>query len=197
MHEEIAIAGTGGQGVLFAGRLLAEAALLEDREVVWMPSYGAEKRGGSVYCNIIISDERIGAMVVVRPHAAIAMNLAWTERFEPAIKPGGLLIVNKSLVPRQLKRDDIQVIYLPANDLAAELGDDSAANLIALGTLISCRPVVSPSSIYAAMDNMLAKNRKRLEFNKRALNKGLEMAPAKISPTTSSSARPHPRATSL
>lgn len=178
MHEEMTIAGSGGQGVLFIGRILAEAALLEGREVVWMPSYGAEKRGGSVYCSIIISDEKIGAMVVARPNAAIAMNLAWTERFEPAMRPGGLLIVNSSLVSKQLERRDIRVIYLPANGLAAELGDDSVANLIALGTLLNNYQVVSISSVHAVMDSIMAKNLKRLEFNKRALSKGLELAPA-------------------
>lgn len=182
MHEEITIGGTGGQGVLFIGRLMAEAALLEDREVVWVPSYGAAKRGGSVCCSVIISDEKIGAMVVARPNAAIAMNLTWAERLEPIITPGGLLIVNRSSVSSQLKRSDIRVVYLLAHEMFAELGDDSVANLIALGVLINCYPVVSPSSIDSVMDNMLARDQQRLEFNKRALRQGLQMALANTRP---------------
>lgn len=172
MHEEIAVAGFGGQGVLFVGRLLAEASLLEGREVVWMPSYGAEKRGGTVWCNVTISDEKIGALFITRPTAAIAMNPASLVKLEPAMKPGGLLVVNQSLVPSKVSREDIRVVYVPANDLATELGDDSAGNLVTLGALVTGCPVVSTSSIIAVMDNLLSKNQRRLKINKRALSKG-------------------------
>ena len=173
MYEEIAIAGFGGQGVLFIGRLLAEASLLEGHEVVYMPSYGAEKRGGTVWCNVTISDEKIGALFIVRPSAAIAMNPDSLVKFEPAMKPKSLLVVNQSLVPSKVGRGDIRVVYVPANDLAIELGDDSVGNLVALGALIAGCPVVSTSSIMTVMDSMLHKNKKRLEMNKQALAKGL------------------------
>ncbi len=172
MHEEIAIAGFGGQGVLFIGRLLAEASLREEREVVWVPSYGAAKRGGTVWCNIIISDEKIGAMFITSPTAAIAMNPVAFARFEPSVKPGGLLIVNRSLVTAKVKRADIRAVYVPANELAAEAGNDSVGNLVALGALVANCPAVETSSIVTVMEETLTKNKNLLEANKQALNKG-------------------------
>lgn len=172
MHEEIALGGSGGQGVLFVGRLLAEASLLEGHEVLYVPSYGAEKRGGNVWCNVTISDEKIGALFIARPTIAIAMNPASLAKFEPAMKPESLLVVNQSLIPSKVSREDISVVYVPANDLAAEVGDNSVGNLVALGTLLANRPVVSMSSIIGVMDSMLSKNQERLEVNERALNQG-------------------------
>ena len=172
MHEEIAIAGFGGQGVLFIGRLLAEASLLEEREVVWVPSYGAAKRGGTVWCNIIISDEKIGTIFITRPTAAIAMNEASLAKLEPTVKPGGILIVNQSMVSSKVNREDIRTIYVPLNELVAELGDDSASNLLILGAFLAACPVVSQDSIIAVMNKMLTGKQKRLEINKKALHKG-------------------------
>ena len=107
MHEEIALGGSGGQGVLFIGRLLAEAGLLEGHEVLYVPSYGAEKRGGNVWCNITISDEKIGALFIGKPTIAIVMNPASLVKFEPAMKPGSLLVVNQSLIPSKVSRDSV------------------------------------------------------------------------------------------
>ena len=176
MHEEIALGGFGGQGVLFIGRLLAEASLLEGHEVLYVPSYGAEKRGGNVWCNVTISDEKIGALFITRPTIAIAMNAASLAKFEPAMKPDSLLVINQSLVPSKVSREDIGVVYVPANDLAAELGDNSVGNLVALGALLANRPVVSMSSILAVMDSMLSKDQERLEMNQRALKQGYAWA---------------------
>jgi len=172
MHEEIAIAGSGGQGVLFIGRLLAEAGLLEGYEVVWLPSYGAEKRGGNVLCNVIISAEKIGAMFITKPTIAVAMNSAALSKLEPAIKPEGLLIINKSMVRTQVKREDIRVVYVPANRLAKELGGDAVSNLVILGALLATRPVVAKSSFLEAIDRMQVKHQKYLEMNKQAFSRG-------------------------
>ena len=172
MNGEIAIAGSGGQGVLLIGRLLAEAGLLEGHKVAWLPSYGAEKRGGTVWCNVAISDEEIGALFISRPTAAIAMNPAAFEKLEPAIKPGGLLVVNQSLVSSKVSRQDISTVYVPANHLAGELGNDSVGNLVALGALVAGFPVVSKSSITAVIDGIFSKNKKHLEINKQALSTG-------------------------
>jgi 2-oxoglutarate ferredoxin oxidoreductase subunit gamma len=176
MHEEIAIGGFGGQGVLFIGRLLAEAVFLEGHEVVFMPSYGAEKRGGTVWCNVTISDEKIGALFIKRPTAAIAMNTASLTKLEPAMKPGGLLVINQSLVLTKATRKDISAVYVPTSELATEPGEASAGNLIALGALLASRPVVTVSGIIKAMDNMLPDHRERLEMNRRALNEGYHRA---------------------
>ena len=172
MHAEIAIAGSGGQGVLFISRLLAEAGLLGGHEVVWLPSYGAEKRGGTVSCNVTISDGKIGALFITRPTAAIAMNPVSLEKLEPAMKPGSLLVINQSLVSSKVNRQDIRVVYVPANDLATELGDYSVGNLITLGALVNGSAVVSKSSIIAVMKNMFSKNQRQLEMNKQAFSKG-------------------------
>jgi 2-oxoglutarate ferredoxin oxidoreductase subunit gamma len=172
MHEEIAIGGFGGQGVLFIGRVLAEAAFLEEHEVVFMPSYGAEKRGGTVWCNVTISDDKIGALFIKRPTAAIAMNTASLTRLETAMKSGSLLVINQSLIQTETTRKDISTVYVPTSDLAAELGDSSASNLVALGALLASRPVVPVSSIKKVLDSMLPGHKERSAMNLRALNEG-------------------------
>lgn len=172
MPAEIVISGSGGQGVLLIGRLLAEASLLEEREVVWLPTYGAEKRGGTVSCHVTISDEKIGSLFVTRPSAAIAMNQASLEKLEPAMQPGGLLVVNQSMVSSKVSRDDIRVLYVPAHDLATQLGDETAGNLVTLGALVAGTSAAGESSIFAVMDDMFAKNPKHLETNKQAFSKG-------------------------
>jgi 2-oxoglutarate ferredoxin oxidoreductase subunit gamma len=174
MHAEIAIAGSGGQGVLLAGRLLAEAGCREGREVVWMPSYGAEKRGGAVFCAITISDSKIGALCITHPSAAIAMNQAAAARLEPLIKPGGVLIINESSTQFKVKRDDFRTIYVPAGQMASELGNDSVSNLVALGTLVFVLPVVSAKSIATAMEAFFPANAKALKINQQALVAGLD-----------------------
>jgi len=173
MHEEIAIGGFGGQGVLFIGRLLTEAAFREEREVVYMPAYGAEKRGGTVWCNVTISNERIGALFITRPTIAMAMNSASLTRFEQTTKTGGLLMVNQTLIPEQVRRNDIDVVYVPATDLAAEVGNSGVGNLVALGVMLACRPVVSLNSVDRIMEDMLARNQERLAENRQAIEKGV------------------------
>jgi len=172
MLEEITLGGFGGQGVLFIGRLLAEAAFRAGHQVVWMPSYGAEKRGGTVWCDVTVSDEAIGALFTTHPTAAVAMNSASLAKLEPMVSSGGLLVVNRSLVPEKVQRDDVRAVYIPANDLAAGLGNDSVSNLIMLGALLAGCPVVAISGISAAMGDMLSKNRERLAMNEASLGKG-------------------------
>lgn len=172
MHEEITMGGFGGQGVLFIGRLLAEAAFREGHEVVWMPSYGAEKRGGTVWCDVIVSDEVIGALFTTHPTAAVAMNPASLAKLEPMVRCGGLLVVNQSLVPEKVRRTDIRAIYIPANDLASGLGNDAVSNLIMLGALLAGCPVVAMSGISTTMGEMLSKNKECLAMNEQALGKG-------------------------
>ncbi len=172
MHEEIAIGGLGGQGVLFIGRLLTEAAFREAREVVYMPAYGAEKRGGTVWCNVTISDERIGALFISRPTIAVAMSSASLTRFEQTTKSGGLLVVNQTLVPETVGRNDIDVVYVPANDLAVEAGDSGIGNLVVLGALLAYRPVVSLNSIHQIMEETLTRKQKLLNMNRKALESG-------------------------
>jgi 2-oxoglutarate ferredoxin oxidoreductase subunit gamma len=175
MQQEIIISGFGGQGTLFAGQLLAYAAMDSGNHVTWIPSYGPEMRGGKARCTVVVADEEIGSPLVRRPSAAIVLNLPSMEAFEPAIKPGGVLIVNSSLIPLESERDDIQVVYIPATDMAIELGTARLANVICLGALVKATGVVTLDAISQALDDHLPeRHRKLLPPNKQALMIGAE-----------------------
>jgi 2-oxoglutarate ferredoxin oxidoreductase subunit gamma len=177
MQEEIIISGFGGQGTLFAGQVLAYAAMDADFHVTWIPSYGPEMRGGKARCTVIISDQEIGSPLVRRPSAAIVMNIPSFETFEPMVKPGGVLVVNQSLIPRKSERTDIRVFYVPASDLATEMGNVRVANMICLGALVKALGVLPLEALEAALDNHLAERHRRwLPLNKEALRKGAEFA---------------------
>jgi len=176
-QEEIIISGFGGQGTLFAGQLLAYAAMDSGHHVTWIPSYGPEMRGGKARCTVIISDEEIGSPLVRHPSAAIVLNIPSMEAFEPAIKPGGLLVVNSSLVPQRSERADIRALHIPASDLAAELGNVRLANAICLGALVQLSGVVSLAAVEQALhDHLPERHRRLLEPNRLALSKGAALA---------------------
>ncbi len=137
MTTEILMAGFGGQGILFATKQLAKAALAADRQVTWIPSYGPEARGGTSNCSVIISDEQIGSPIVVHPDILIALNLQSFDKFCLRIKPGGMLIVDSSLVGKKTERTDITVYEVPATALASEQGLTGSANIIMLGKLLA------------------------------------------------------------
>ncbi len=122
MQTEIIIAGFGGQGVLFAGQVLAYAAMDNGHEVTWIPSYGPEMRGGTANCTVVIADEEIGSPLVRNPQAAVVLNLPSLERYEPVVTPGGVLVANSSLINRGPQRQDIKNVFLPANEIAESLG---------------------------------------------------------------------------
>ncbi len=174
MNTEITISGFGGQGVLFIGRLLAEAGILEGKEVTWLPYYGAEKRGGMCSCFVNISDEKVGSIFITKPAVAVVMNPAAMERMEPTVKTGGLLIINESLIKTRSNRNDIKTIYIPMYDMAVAMGDEAVGNLILLGALIANVPVVKTASLVKVINNMMLKNKRQLELNKAALMKGCE-----------------------
>src|SRR5512137_2600423 len=121
MQHEIIISGFGGQGALFAGQLLAYAALAEGRHVTWIPSYGPEMRGGTANCTVIVSDDEIGSPLVRQPSAAIVLNPPSFDRYEPLVQKGGVLLSNASLIPSASLRSDLRMLALPANEIAAEL----------------------------------------------------------------------------
>jgi len=177
MQQEIIISGFGGQGTLFAGQLLAYAAMDSGYQVTWIPSYGPEMRGGKARCTVIVSDEEIGSPLVRRPSAAIVLNIPSMEAFEPAIKSGGVLVVNSSLVPQKSERTDINVLYVPASDMAIELGNVRIANVICLGALVQAAGIVSLEAIEQALDAHLPeRHRKLLGLNSEALRKGAALA---------------------
>ncbi len=177
MQEEVIISGFGGQGSLFAGQLLAYAAMDQGLHVTWIPSYGPEMRGGKARCTVVVSDEEIGAPLVRRPSSAIVLNIPSMEAFEPAVKPGGVLVVNSSMVPDRSEREDLKAIYVPASDLATKLGNIRMANVLCLGALLEATSVVTLDAVAEALDNHLPeRHRDLLELNKDALRKGAELA---------------------
>jgi 2-oxoglutarate ferredoxin oxidoreductase subunit gamma len=153
METSITIAGFGGQGVLFAGQLLAYASMDSGRHVTWIPSYGPEMRGGTANCTVIISDEPIGAPIVSHPDVAVVLNQPSFDKYEPLVKPGGLLVVNSSIVTTRTSRNDLEVVYVPANAIAEELGTTKMLNMAALGALLASRPILPIESVEQALVN--------------------------------------------
>ena len=173
METSIIISGFGGQGALFAGQLLAYAGMDEGRYVTWIPSYGPEMRGGTAHCIVIISDEPIGAPTVARPDIAVAFNLPSYDKYEPLVAPGGLLVVNSSLVERQSSRADIDVVYVPANAIAEEWGTSKMLNMAAVGALLAGRPVLPLAVVETALAAHLPANKQHLiEANLQVLRHG-------------------------
>ncbi len=177
MQTEIVIAGFGGQGVLFAGEVLAYAAMDTGKVVTWIPSYGPEMRGGTANCTVIISDEEIGSPLVLNPRGVIAMNLPSFDKYEPLVTPDGVLVANASLINRSAKRSDITVISIPANEIAEELGDKRLMNMVALGAFLEKLPVLSLESVEQALkDHLPERHRRLLTLNFEALQGGAEFA---------------------
>jgi 2-oxoglutarate ferredoxin oxidoreductase subunit gamma len=179
VHHQIIISGFGGQGTLFAGEILTHAGMEEGHHVAWLPSYGPEMRGGTARCTVTISDETIGSPVTDNPTIVIAMNPASLERFEPQIRAGGLLIMNSSLILSDVKREDIQVIRVPATEIAAKLGNERLANMVLLGALVKATGILSMKSVEAALEGKIPERRRQLlELNKEALKRGVALAEA-------------------
>ena len=177
MHEEVIVSGFGGQGALFAGQLLTYTGMDEGYHVTWIPSYGPEMRGGTAHCTVILSDDPIGSPIIRNPTAAIVMNPPSMEKYEPLIIPGGVLVANSTLIRERSKRDDIVVVYVPANDLATELGNVKMANVVLLGALLATKPILPIEALKKAMDDHIPEHRKHIiEPNKRALDRGIEYA---------------------
>ena len=177
MQKEILIAGFGGQGVLFAGQVLAYAAMDQGREVTWIPSYGPEMRGGTANCTVVIADEEIGSPLVENPPAAILLNLPSYDKYEPLMQKGGVLIVNASMVDRGPKRDDIITIAVSANEIAEEIGDRKLTNMVTVGALLACLPEITLEALKAALKNHLPeRHHQLLPSNYAALQRGYDVA---------------------
>jgi 2-oxoglutarate ferredoxin oxidoreductase subunit gamma len=177
MLEEIIIAGFGGQGIMVMGRLLAHAAMIEGKHVSWIPSYGPEMRGGTANCSVVISSDPIGSPVVSEPDTVVAMNRPSLEKFVPAIKPSGLLIYNSSLVDIVPERRDITVIAVRASDIAAELGNIRAANMVALGAYLRARGAISRETVVDSIRAVMPRlSQDLIDLNVKALDKGIAIA---------------------
>ncbi len=151
MNHATIFGGFGGQGLLIAGQVLAQAAVIEGREVSWMPSYGPEMRGGTASCTVIVSDGPIGSPIVDIADSVIALNPPSLAKFESVLSPGGLLVLNSSLIEAEPRRRDIETVAIPCTALARRAGDDRLVSVVALGGLLAHRPFVSPDSVRQAL----------------------------------------------
>lgn len=173
MQTEIIFAGFGGQGALFAGQVMAFAAMDAGYEVTWMPSYGPEMRGGTANCTVVISDEEIGSPTVKNPTAAVVMNLPSLDKFEPRVVPGGVLVVNSSLVNRDPVRSDITWLMIPAQEIAETIGPRRLLNMVMLGALLDKLPILKLHDLNAALEaHMPERHKKFLKSNIEALKLG-------------------------
>lgn len=177
MNEKIIIAGFGGQGVMAIGKLLAYAGMLENKEVSWLPSYGPEMRGGTANCDVMVSDTMIGSPVISNDAtAAIIMNLPSLKKFEGEVMPGGKIIINKSLIDEETTRKDVDAYYIPANELAAELGNSKVSNMIMLGAYLELTKAVGIEAVLEAFLKVFGENKANvIPINRAALLKGGEL----------------------
>lgn len=178
MTETIFFAGFGGQGIILAGRLVCLAAMAEGKHVSHMPSYGAEMRGGTANCSVVVSDEEIASPLVPHPGVLIALNIPSLVKFGPLVRDGGLVIWNSSLCEPPAARTGIDYLAVPANELAEAVGSYRAANMVAVGALVARRPMVAGlAAVEAALDGAVSsRHREMNQVNRKALQKGYEAA---------------------
>ncbi len=178
MQSEVMFAGFGGQGILLSAKMLAHAAMEEGREVVWIPSYGPEMRGGTAYCMVIMSDRPIGSPIVKNPQHLVAMNRPSLEKFAPVVKPGGVVLINSTLIPVRSERDDVDEMAIPVNDLALEAGSVRSANVVALAAFAARSGVVSLDALRQAVEQEFARKAKLIPLNMDAFDRGVRAAEA-------------------
>ena len=176
MQNEVQFAGFGGQGVMLMGQILAEAALQQGHEVVWIPSYGPEMRGGTAYCTVVISDRPIGSPIIRNPRHLVAMNRPSLEKFAPSVKSGGTIFINSSIISIDAGRDDVDVIKVPIIEIARELGNVRTANIIALAAFVSRSQVVDFEVLRESVKTKFANKEKLIPINMKALEEGKKAA---------------------
>lgn len=173
MTTQILIAGFGGQGILFTGKFLAYKGLIENRQVSWLPSYGPEMRGGTASCGVILSDDPIGSPIVSKPDILIAMNIPSLDRYEDSVVPGGVIVVDSTLIDRRVRRTDVTTYYVPATQMASDAGIPTLANMIIAGKLLKILNADDSASVGAALEKVIsAKHRDMLDVNRKALEMG-------------------------
>ena len=159
---KIFFSGSGGQGILLMGQMVASAAMMEEKSTTFFPSYGPEMRGGTANCTVVVSTKEISCPIIFESDCVVAMNLPSLLKFEKTIKPGGLLLLNSSIIHQKAKRDDITVIELPANDLANELGNPLVANMIMLGAFARASKIVTEPTLETVIYNTFSKKKAAL-----------------------------------
>ena len=175
MTSKILIAGFGGQGILFAGKVLAYKGLVEGKQLSWLPSYGPEMRGGTANCNVIISDEPVGSPIVDNPNVLIVMNLPSLDKYENAAEKGAKIFVDSTLISRKVERKDVEVYYIPATKMAQDAGIPTLANMIMLGKVIKETGVVSFEGMEDALKKVVSARKANLiDVNLKAIKAGYE-----------------------
>jgi 2-oxoglutarate ferredoxin oxidoreductase subunit gamma len=174
INEKVICAGFGGQGVMSMGQLMTYAGMIEQKEVSWLPSYGPEMRGGTANCNVIVSESLIGSPVITNDAtAAIVMNLPSLDKFEKNVASGGMILVNSSLISKKVDRKDIHAYYIPANEIANELGNPRIANMVMLGAYLELAHPVKVQSILEAFKKVFGESKAHLiTLNESALERG-------------------------
>jgi 2-oxoglutarate ferredoxin oxidoreductase subunit gamma len=176
LNEKVICAGFGGQGVMSMGKLLTYAGMIEEKQVSWLPSYGPEMRGGTANCSVMVSDTLIGSPIIEKnATTVIAMNLPSLIKFEEELVPGGKLFINSSLIDRKAARDDVEVYYVPANEIAVALGTGKAANMVMLGAYLKVVKTVKSETVIEAFKKVFGPTKAHLvPLNESALIKGAE-----------------------
>jgi len=173
MTTQILIAGFGGQGILFSGKLLAYKALSEGKELSWLPSYGPEMRGGTASCSVTVSDEPVGSPIIDHPDVLIVMNLPSLDKYEDTVKIGGMIFVDSTLIGRKVKRSDVKAFYIPATRIAQDMGAANLANIVLLGKVMKECPSVSRSHLEEALKKVVsAKHPELYDMNLKAIDAG-------------------------
>ncbi len=176
MQIEVVFAGFGGQGVMLAGKVLAEVGMRMGKEVVWLPSYGPEMRGGTANCTVIIADEPIASPIIAHPRDTVVMNKPSLEKFCPTQKPGGVAVVNSSLINSRPNRDDILIVEVPANEIAIEAGSARSANMVMLGAYAGATGIVPLEMIIEQVKEEFEKRPKLIPTNLKCVEQGFELA---------------------
>ncbi|NPV13646.1 2-oxoacid:acceptor oxidoreductase family protein [candidate division WOR-3 bacterium] len=176
MQIEVVFAGFGGQGIMMAGKVLAEVGMKMGKEVVWLPSYGPEMRGGTANCTVIIADEPIASPIIAHPRDTVVMNKPSLEKFCPTQKPGGVTVVNSSLINIRPNRDDILIIEVPANEIAIEAGSARSANMVMLGAYAGATGIVPLEMIIEQVKEEFEKRPKLIPANLKCVEQGFELA---------------------
>jgi len=173
MTYEVLIAGFGGQGVMAMGKSIAEAGLRQNLNVSWLPSYGPEMRGGTANCSVVLSDEEITTPIVLTGNAVVVMNNPSLDKYESAVEADGLLLVNSSVVTKKPARTDIRTAYVPANDIAQELGNGKVMNMVMLGAFAAATGLLKLNTIREMVEKMyIGPKAKLVPLNQEALTRG-------------------------
>ena len=175
MTHQILIAGFGGQGVLFAGKFLAYKGMVEDKNISWLPSYGPEMRGGTANCSVVLSDMPVGSPIITAPDVLVAMNLPSLQKFVDAVVPGGVIILDSTLIDAKVERTDVKVFYIPATQMAKDAGFSTLANMILTGKALKEMGIVSYEGNKETLQSFIpAKKANLIDINCQALQTGYD-----------------------